>query len=53
MKKAGAKLVDLKIQCVLKEEEGIKGIKGLRWTKIKQEAEVTKTGLSGFLFQRV
>jgi hypothetical protein len=55
MKKAGAKLGDLKIQGVLKQEGGLKGIKGSRWTKIKQEIKVTKmdhpvcqTGLSGF-----
>jgi hypothetical protein len=40
----GLKLGDLKIQGVLKQEEGLKGIKTLRWNKIKQEAEVTKTG---------
>jgi hypothetical protein len=44
MKKAGVKLGDLKIQVVLKQEEGLKGIKGLRWAKIKQEVEVVKTG---------
>jgi hypothetical protein len=44
MKKAVAKLRDLKIQGVLKQEEVLKGIKGLRWTKIKQEAEVAKIG---------
>jgi hypothetical protein len=43
MNKIGAKLGDLKIQGVLKQEEGIKGIKGPRWSKIKQEAEVAKT----------
>jgi hypothetical protein len=43
MKEAGAKLGDLKIQGVLKQEDGLKGIKGLRWTKIKQEVELTKT----------
>jgi hypothetical protein len=49
MKKAGAKLGYLKIQGVLKQEGGggLKGIKGSRWTKIKQEANVTKTGPSG------
>jgi hypothetical protein len=26
----------------LKQEEGLKGVKGLRWKKIKQEAEVKK-----------
>jgi hypothetical protein len=44
MKKAGATLRDLKIQGVLKQEDGIKGIKGLRWTKVKKEAKVAKTG---------
>jgi hypothetical protein len=44
MKKAGAELRDLKIQDVLKQEDGLKSIKGLSWTKIKQEAKVTKTG---------
>jgi hypothetical protein len=44
MKKEGAKLGDLKIQGVLKQEEGLKGIKGLRWTKTKQEAKVAKIG---------
>jgi hypothetical protein len=43
MNKIEAKLGDLKIQGVLKQEEGIKGIKGPRWSKIKQEAEVAKT----------
>jgi hypothetical protein len=38
-----AKLEDLKIQDVLKQEEGLKGIKGLRLNKIKQEVEVAKT----------
>jgi hypothetical protein len=38
MKKTGAKLGDLKIQCVLKLEEGLKGIKGSRWTKIKSQS---------------
>jgi hypothetical protein len=53
MKKAGAKLRDLKIQCVLKQEGGQKGIKGPRWTKIKQEAKVTKTGPSGLANQTI
>jgi hypothetical protein len=44
MKKTIAKLRDLKIQGVLKQEEVLKGIKGPRWTKIKQEAEVAKIG---------
>jgi hypothetical protein len=35
MKKAGAKLRDLKMQGVLKQEEGLKGIKGPRWNEIK------------------
>jgi hypothetical protein len=39
-----AKLRYLKIQCVLKQEEGLEGTKGPRWNKIKQEAKVTKTG---------
>jgi hypothetical protein len=43
MKMARAKLGD-KIQGVLKQEVGLKGIKGLWWTKIKQEAKVAKTG---------
>jgi hypothetical protein len=43
MKKARAKLGNLKIQGVLKQERGLKGITGPRWTKIKQEAEVVKT----------
>jgi hypothetical protein len=42
MKKIGAKLGELKIQGVLKQGEGLKDIKGPRWNKIKQEAEVTK-----------
>jgi hypothetical protein len=46
MKKAGVKLGDLKIQDVLKQEGGLKGIKGPRWNKIKKEAEVIKTGPS-------
>jgi hypothetical protein len=48
MKKARAKLRDLKIQGVLMQEEGIKGIKGPRWTKIKQEAEITKNRIVRF-----
>jgi hypothetical protein len=47
MKKAGAKLGDLKIQGVLKQEEGLKGIKEPRWTKIKQETKVRKPGPFG------
>jgi hypothetical protein len=43
----GAKLEDLKIQGVLKQENGLIGIKGQRWKKIKQEVEVTKIGPSG------
>jgi hypothetical protein len=43
MKKAGIKLRDLKIQGVLMQEDGIKGIKGLRWTKIKQEPKSQKS----------
>jgi hypothetical protein len=38
----------LKIQGVLKQENELKGIKGPRDKKIKQEAEVAKTGLSDF-----
>jgi hypothetical protein len=53
MENAGAKIRDLKIQCVLKQEEGLKGIKGLRWNKIKQEAEVKKIGLSDLLNQTI
>jgi hypothetical protein len=49
MKKAGAKLEDLKIQGILKQEGELKGIKGPRWTKIKQEVEVTKIGPSGLV----
>jgi hypothetical protein len=37
----------LKIQGVLKQENGLKGIKGPRKKKIKQEAKFTKTGPSG------
>jgi hypothetical protein len=44
----GAKLDDLKIQGVLKQENELKGIKGPREKKIKQEVEVAKTGLSDF-----
>jgi hypothetical protein len=36
-------LGELKIQGVLKQGEGLKDIKGPRWNKIKQEAEVAKT----------
>jgi hypothetical protein len=42
MKKTRVKFGDLKILGVLKQEEGLKDIKGPRWTKIKQEAEVAK-----------
>jgi hypothetical protein len=48
MKKTGAKLGDLKIQVVLKQEEGLKGIKRLRWSKIKQEAEIHKNRIVRF-----
>jgi hypothetical protein len=48
MKKTGAKLGDLKIQVVLKQEEGLKGIKRLRWSKIKQEAEIRKNRIVRF-----
>jgi hypothetical protein len=44
MNRTGAKLEYFKIQGVLKQEEGLKGTKGPRWNKIKQEAEATKTG---------
>jgi hypothetical protein len=47
--KQGAKLEDLKIQCVLKHEKRLKGIKGPRWKKIKQEVKVIKTGLSNLI----
>jgi hypothetical protein len=40
---SGAKLEDLKIKYVLKQEEGLKGIKGPIWNKIKQEARVAIT----------
>jgi hypothetical protein len=42
MKKTRVKFGDLKILGVLKQEEGLKDIKGPRWTKIKKEAEVAK-----------
>jgi hypothetical protein len=45
--KEGAKLEDSKIQGVLKLGKRVKGIKGLRYKKIKQEAKVTKIGPSG------
>jgi hypothetical protein len=48
MKKTRAKLRDLKIQGVLKQEEGLKGIKRLRWRKIKQEAESRKNWIVWF-----
>jgi hypothetical protein len=35
MNSAGAKLEDLKIQGVLKQGKGPKGIKTLKWKKIK------------------
>jgi hypothetical protein len=41
--KEGARLEDLKIQDVLRQENGLKEIKGPRYKKIKQEAEVAKT----------
>ncbi len=44
----GAKLKDLKIQIVLKQENGLKCINESRQNKIKQEAKVVKTGLSDF-----
>jgi hypothetical protein len=47
MKKAGDKLRNLKNQGVLKQEDGLKGIKGPRQIKIKQEAKVTKIRQSG------
>jgi hypothetical protein len=41
----GAKLKDLKIQCVLRHEKGLKGIEEPRWKKFKPKAIATKTGL--------
>jgi hypothetical protein len=38
----------LKNQGVLKHEKWLTSIMGPRWKKIKQEAKVTKIGLSGF-----
>jgi hypothetical protein len=46
--KEGAKLEDLKIQCVLSHEKLIKGIKEPIWKKSKPKAEVAKSGLSSF-----
>jgi hypothetical protein len=42
MNMIGAKLRDLKIHGVLKQEGGLKGIREPRWSKIKYEAEVTE-----------
>jgi hypothetical protein len=42
------KLEDLKNQGVLKHEKWLTSIMGPRWKKIKQEAKVTKIGLSDF-----
>jgi hypothetical protein len=43
MNMIGAKLEDLKILGVLKQGKGLKGIRGLRYNKIKQGAHVAKT----------
>jgi hypothetical protein len=51
--KEEAKLEDLKIQCVLKHEKGLKGIKGPGWKKMMQEVKVAKTGLSGFGYRSI
>jgi hypothetical protein len=51
--KEGAKLEDLKIQDVLKNEKGLKGIKVPRWKKTKQEAEVTKIGQPNFGYRNI
>jgi hypothetical protein len=53
--KEGARLEDLKIQCVLKHGKGLKCIKEPRWKKSKSEAEaqepdypILDNGVSGF-----
>jgi hypothetical protein len=51
--KEGAKLEDLKIQCVLRHGKGLKGIKEPRWKKSKPKAEVAKTGLSGLGYRSI
>jgi hypothetical protein len=50
-------LGDLKIQGVLKQEEGLNGIKAPSWNKIKQEIKVAKPDslvchFGGFSFYR-
>jgi hypothetical protein len=44
---------DLKIQDILNHGKRLKSIKGPRYKKIKQEAEVTKTGLSIFGYHSI
>jgi hypothetical protein len=51
--KEGAKLEDLKIQGVLRQEKGLTSIKKPRWKKSKPEAEAAKTRLSGFGYQSI
>jgi hypothetical protein len=43
------KELDLKIQCVFRNEKELKSIKDQRWKKSKPRAEAIKTRLSGFL----
>jgi hypothetical protein len=47
------KELNLKIQDVLKQAKGLKGIKGPRYKKIKQETKVAKTRLSGFGYRSI
>jgi hypothetical protein len=46
-------LKDLKIQEVLRHGKWLKSIKRPIWKKSKLEAEVTKTGLSGFGYRSI
>jgi hypothetical protein len=49
----GAKLDDLKIQCVLRHEKKLKGIKEPRWKKSKPKTKAAKIGPSGFAYRSI
>jgi hypothetical protein len=49
----GAKLKDLKNQCVLRDEKGIKRVKEPNWKKSKPKAEAIKIRLSDFGYRSI
>jgi hypothetical protein len=51
--KEGAKLEDLKIQCILRHGKGLKSINTSRWKKSKPKVEAAKTGLSDFGYRSI